>query len=81
MRNISESKVIAVLLTVLAVAACSDSTSSSSPTSGDSDKYAVSDANCNPEHYKSLPEGKNRDDLVAACMRQGGYKSSPPKTW
>nr|WP_269450912.1 entry exclusion lipoprotein TrbK [Stenotrophomonas sp. MMGLT7] len=44
-------------------------------------KYEVSDETCTAEHWKTLPQGKSRDDLVAQCLRRGDHKPSEPKTW
>lgn len=44
-------------------------------------KYEVSDETCKAEYWKTLPEGKSRDDLVGQCMRRGEYRKSEPKAW
>ncbi|MGF6127223.1 entry exclusion lipoprotein TrbK [Pseudomonas frederiksbergensis] len=43
--------------------------------------YEVSDANCAPEHLKTLPDDAARQELVSKCLRRGEFKASPPKSW
>ena len=43
---------------------------------------AASDgAECSPDHWKTLPEVKDRDALVERCMTQGSYQHSEPQTF
>jgi len=36
---------------------------------------------CNPDFYKTLPDGERRDNLVAACMTRGTYHMPTPQTF
>jgi len=36
---------------------------------------------CRPDFYRSLPSGKQRDNLVEACMTQGQYRTAKPQTF
>lgn len=42
---------------------------------------ASAGAECSPDHWKTLPEGKDRDALVERCMTQGSYQRSEPQTF
>lgn len=42
---------------------------------------ASAGAECSPDHWKTLPEGKDRDALIERCMTQGSYRSSEPQTF
>lgn len=42
---------------------------------------ASAGAECSPDHWKTLPEGKGRDALVERCMTQGNYQRSEPQTF
>ncbi|MFJ4345059.1 entry exclusion lipoprotein TrbK [Pseudomonas sp. NPDC089401] len=41
----------------------------------------ASSQTCTPQFWKTLAEGKRRDDLVERCMTRGGYKHSVPQTF
>lgn len=41
---------------------------------------ASAGAECSPDHWKTLPEGKDRDALVERCMTQGSYQRSELQT-
>jgi len=36
---------------------------------------------CSPDFYKTLPAGKQRDNLVEACMTKGQYRAAAPQTF
>ncbi|MNR59942.1 hypothetical protein D3C85_1813120 [compost metagenome] len=43
--------------------------------------YEVNDANCHPQHLKSLPDDAARAELAGKCIRRGEYSKSPAKSW
>ncbi|PWF22992.1 hypothetical protein [Corticimicrobacter populi] len=42
---------------------------------------ASAGAECSPDYWKTLPEGKDRDALVERCMTQGSYQRSEPQAF
>lgn len=53
------------------------------PSASATDKAPAASAGveCSPDHWKTLPEGKDRDALVERCMTQGSYQRSKPQTF
>lgn len=46
---------------------------------GNNESYEVSDANCAPNHYASLPADVKRDALVEACMTRSPGATGLPE--
>lgn len=39
------------------------------------------DQQCSIEYLKSMPAGKQREELASRCARRGDFKSSPIRSW
>ncbi|MBH1506966.1 hypothetical protein I5U60_05005 [Stenotrophomonas maltophilia] len=80
---------IGLCLPVFLLAACSNDSAASREPAAEAAKPSAQaptpsttpDTQCDPEHLRSLPEGKARDALVEHCMTRGTYKRTQPQTF
>lgn len=69
------------LLFVSAAAFSTAALSGSKDEAADAAAYEPTTEHCQPDYLKTLPDNKDREDLVEKCMTGGSYKRSEPKTW